>query len=96
MVTSDGKPKYPLLTKLAKAALVLPHSNADSERAFSIVGKIRTQFRSEMCQDTLCALLSCKMNTNGKASDYHPSKKMPLTRAFFFGGGGGGEGGIAL
>ena len=76
VVTSDGKPKYPLLTKLAKAALVLPHSNADSERAFSIVGKIRTQFRSEMCQDTLCALLSCKMNTNGKASDYHPSKEV--------------------
>ena len=39
--------------------------NADSERVFSmtIVKKIDTDSRSDLGQDTICALLSCKINT---------------------------------
>ena len=30
--------RYPLLTKLAKAVLIVPHGNADIERMFSHMG----------------------------------------------------------
>ena len=39
--------------KLAMACLVLPASNADSERIFSHVKKIHTEFRSELSVDTI-------------------------------------------
>ena len=35
ILDSDGKICYPLLTKLAKAVLIIPHGNADVERSFS-------------------------------------------------------------
>ena len=37
--------KFQLLSSLAKALLVLPNSNADSERAFSVVKKIHTELK---------------------------------------------------
>jgi hypothetical protein len=35
----SGTKRFGVLSKLAKTLLVLPNSNADSERAFSIVNK---------------------------------------------------------
>ena len=43
--------------------LSLPSSNADNERVFSMVKKIDTDSRFDLGQDTICALLSCKLNT---------------------------------
>ena len=37
--------RFGVLSKLAKTLLVLPNSNADPERAFSIIKKIHTEFR---------------------------------------------------
>ena len=53
---------------------MLPNSNADSERAFSVVKKIHTEFRSELANDTLCSLLCCKFNQNNECYDYEPHK----------------------
>ena len=64
MMTVDGRPRFPHLTCLAKCVLSLPVSNADTERVFSVVRKIVTDYRTEMDQSTLCALLACKLNTN--------------------------------
>ena len=68
-----NKPRFFVLSKLAKTLLVLPNSNADSERAFSLVKKIATEFRADLNQDTLCALLSCKMNTHLHCYELKPS-----------------------
>ena len=53
---------YPTLSELAKTLLVLPHSNVDPERLFSMVGKIETQSRSQLSSSTTCDLLTVKMN----------------------------------
>ena len=34
----SGQDRYPVLTKLAKAVLTIPHGNADTERLFSQIG----------------------------------------------------------
>ena len=60
----SGTKRFGVLSKLAKTLLVLPNSNADSERAFSIIKKIHTEFRSDLNNDTICGLLSCKFNQN--------------------------------
>uniref|UniRef100_H3AVF6 HAT C-terminal dimerisation domain-containing protein n=1 Tax=Latimeria chalumnae TaxID=7897 RepID=H3AVF6_LATCH len=49
---SDAK-KYPILTKLAKAILVLPHSSANVERLFSQMTLVKTQLRNRLNNDTL-------------------------------------------
>ena len=63
--------RFGVLSKLAKTLLVLPNSNADSERAFSIIKKIHTEFRSDLNNDTICGLLSCKFNQNQCCYDPH-------------------------
>ena len=63
--------------------LVLPVSNADSERTCSIVKKIQTEFRSELSVDTINSLLTTKQNQNVTCVDYAPTEnqrwlKVPL------------------
>ena len=53
---------YYNLARLAKILLVLPHSNADPERLFSMLGKIETQSRSLLSPSTTSDLLTVKMN----------------------------------
>ena len=47
---------------LMLAFVIIPMTNAASERAFSMVRKIETDFRSELAQDTTCALLTNKIS----------------------------------
>lgn len=70
------KPRFDILAKLAKTLLVLPNSNADSERAFSIIKKIHTEFRSELNNKTLNALLSCKFNQSVECFNYTPTSEV--------------------
>ena len=53
-------------------ALLMPHSNAGSERVFSMVNKIDTEHRSELAQDTIAALLSVKVNCTADTHSYEP------------------------
>ena len=64
VTTVMGEPRFPTLTKVMVAVLSLPHSNADCERAFSVVRKIHTECYQSMNSDTLTALLQCKMNVD--------------------------------
>jgi hypothetical protein len=54
--------RFGKLSQLAKVLLVLPHSNADPERLFSMVRKIYTELRRQMDPSTLSSLLSVKVN----------------------------------
>ena len=62
--TFSGEPRFPLLGHLMTTLSVIAHSNADSERVFSMCRKIDTDARSQLGNDTLRALLSCKINTD--------------------------------
>jgi len=62
-----------VLCKVAKTLLVLPNSNADIKRVFSLVKKIHTEFRYDLKNDTLCALLASKMNQDSACYEFVPS-----------------------
>ena len=62
--TFVGAVRFPLLTRVMTKLSVIAHSNADSECVFSMVRKIVTDSRSQLVNDTLRALLSCKINTD--------------------------------
>ena len=57
---SDAK-RFKLLPKVAEIVLIIPHSNAELERLFSIVRKNKSLERSSMKLDgTLSSILSMK------------------------------------
>ena len=62
ILTLDGEPRFPSLTKLMMGLLAIPASNADSERGFSILRKIHTDQRSNLSQSTIIALMCIKFN----------------------------------
>ena len=71
--TFTGKQRFPILSKLAKACCVVPVSNADPERIFSMLKKIQTDMRSELHNDTVCSLVCAKQNQDVQCYDYNPS-----------------------
>ena len=62
MKSVDGTLWFPMLTKVAQLVLVLPHSNAQEERVFSLVTKNKTMFRPNLKLDgTLSSILTVKL-----------------------------------
>ena len=59
------------LAGLCKTLLVLPHSNADPERLFSMVRKIDTEQRGNLSPSTVQDLISVKMNTDPSCFESH-------------------------
>ena len=57
-----GCPRFPRLTKVAKLILVIPHSNAEEERVFSLVRKNKNCFRQNVDVDeSLASIITCKL-----------------------------------
>ena len=52
------------LANFCKLLLVLPHSTADPERLFSVIGKVDTSQRSLLLASTVGDILSVKLNTD--------------------------------
>uniref|UniRef100_H2ZUA5 HAT C-terminal dimerisation domain-containing protein n=1 Tax=Latimeria chalumnae TaxID=7897 RepID=H2ZUA5_LATCH len=67
-----GEPRFPTLSRLMKTLLVIPHSNASSERIFSL----NTDFRGDLGKDTIHSLLSCKVNNDRCCHDTMLSTKV--------------------
>ena len=63
--------RFSNLVRLCKTLLVLPHSNADPERLFSVVRKVETEQRASLNPATVHDLLSVKMNTDLSCFDCH-------------------------
>lgn len=57
-----GESKYVNLATLALELLAIPASNADSERVFSLVRRIKTDFRASLALETLSSLIGCHFN----------------------------------
>jgi predicted transcriptional regulator len=52
------------------------HSNADSERIFSMLKEIQTEHRSELANDTICSLICAKQNQNMECYEYCPNSEV--------------------
>jgi hypothetical protein len=72
-------PRFPLLSKIVRAMMTIPNSNADCERIFSMVKKIQTDTRSSLENSTLCALLTVKVNNSQQCHVLKPSKDLLKT-----------------
>jgi hypothetical protein len=48
---------YPLFSKIASIALTLPVTNADSERGFSVMNRVKTVLRNRLTVSSLDSLL---------------------------------------
>ena len=65
-ISPMGSPKYTNLSALALRLLAIPTSNADSERVFSLVCRIKTDFRSSLSPETVSALIGYHLNSTGE------------------------------
>ena len=52
------------LVSFCKTLLILPHSTADPERLFSMISKVDTSQQSNLHAQTVCDLLSVKINNH--------------------------------
>ena len=66
MKDTSGKLKYNLLWKVIQIVLVIPHSNAEDERIFSVVRKNLNEYRPNLSSDTLSDLMVEKMSMLSK------------------------------
>ena len=72
--TAGGDHPFATLSAVMKVYLLMPHSDADSERVFSMVNKIDNEHRSEL--DTIAALLSVKVNCMADTHSYEPASSL--------------------
>jgi hypothetical protein len=59
-----GAKRFGDLANFCKLLLVLPHSTADPERLFSMIGKVETPQRSSLHASTVRDVLSVKLNVD--------------------------------
>ena len=65
LLAGEASPKrFGHLAGFCKNLLILPHSTADPERLFGVIGKIDTSQRSNLQPQTVCNLLSVKINVD--------------------------------
>ena len=57
-----GEAKYVSLATLALELLAISALNADSERVFSLVRRVKTDFRASLVPETLSSLIGCHFN----------------------------------
>ena len=74
MNTSLNFLRFPLMKKLFSVLLCLPRNNVDSERVFSQVRKINTEYRKRMGHETLTALLQVRMNCDDRCFQFSPTR----------------------
>lgn len=70
---ASGILKVPKLSKVAQIVLSLPHSNADAERTFSVIGLNKTDTRNRLSLDgTLSSIMTMKMSSLEPCFRYEP------------------------
>ena len=75
MKDPDHTLRFNRLSQIAKLIMVIPHSNAQEERVFSMVRKNKTAFRPSLDpKGTLSSILTMKLSVLEPAHRYEPSK----------------------
>ena len=73
MKNLDGTGRFTRLSRIAMLILVLPHSNAEEERVFSMVRKNKTAFRANLDpKGTLSSILTIKLANSQPAHSFEP------------------------
>ncbi len=73
----DQSYRFNRLCQVAKLVMVIPHSNAQEERVFSMVRKNKTAFRPRLDpKGTLSSILTVKLASTEKSHHYEPSKEV--------------------
>lgn len=68
-----GAPRFQRLAKVAQLVLCLPHSNANSERTFSVIGLNKTETRNKLSlEGTLSSVMYIKMTEMEPCYKYEP------------------------
>ena len=70
---------YSTLAKLAKAILVIPHGNADTEHLFSHIGLNKTKHRNRLGIFTLILILTVQFNVPQKCYEFKPNTELLKT-----------------
>ena len=69
MKSPMGEQKYLHTATLSLQLLSIPALNADSERVFSVVRRIKTEFRSSLSTETVSALIGCQFNKTSRCCE---------------------------
>ena len=80
MKSSMGAQKYKNLAAAALTLLSIPTSNADCERVFSHVQRIKTDFRSSLSTETISSLIGCQFNKIGNCVNMQNLKTLCLLK----------------
>lgn len=70
MKSPMGMYKYRNLATIALTLISIPASNADCERVFSHVRRIKTDFRSSLSTETISSLIGCHFNKTSKCCEW--------------------------
>ena len=77
MRAPDNTLRFARLSRIAKLTLVIPHSNAQEERVFSMVRKNKTAFRPSLDpKGTLSSILTIKLASTEPAHSFEPAKEV--------------------
>ena len=57
IVLNQGEKRFPDLASCIQVLFSQPFSNASSERAFSVIGSIKTDIRNRLCNVTIASLM---------------------------------------
>ena len=74
---ASGNFKFPIISKVAKLVLTIPHTNADAERVF--IGKNKVKSKSDLAlEGTLSSLKTCEVNQffDEPCYQFEPSTEM--------------------
>lgn len=72
----SGRFRYSNLCRLAFICLSLPHSNAETERCFSLVRKVQSDYRGQLNNQTLNSLLNVRINLKTECFRYEATKEV--------------------
>lgn len=76
----DSRLRFSRLSKVAMLVLIIPHSNAEEERVFSMVRKNKTAFRPALDpKGTLSSILTIKLAHTEAAHQFEPNKELLKT-----------------
>lgn len=75
--SADSSCRFPLLSRLARLVLIIPHSNAGEERVFSLIKQNKTPTRSSLNNDgTLASLIQIKLGNQETCIEWEPPKEL--------------------
>ena len=69
MKSPMGEQKHLHMSTLSLQLLSIPASNGESERVFSAVRRIKTEFRSSLSTESVAAQISCHFNNTSKCCE---------------------------